>query len=78
MARFTVPEMIIKVLQLFKLRFKYWGYKDGNFLLRGEVLTLHPPGEVGIKNEVIEKLVGELRLQNMIFRTLKDKKKSKR
>ena len=35
------------------------------------------PGEGGIKNEVIEKLVGELKLQNMIFRTYKNKTKSK-
>ena len=32
------------------------------------------PGEGGIKNEVIKKLVGELKLQNMIFRTHNDNK----
>ena len=37
-----------------------------------------PLGEGGIKNEVIEKLVGELKLQNMIFRTHNKKTKSKR
>ena len=36
-----------------------------------------PPGEGGMKNEVIEKSIGELKLQNMIFRTYKNKTKSK-
>ena len=34
--------------------------------------------EGGIKNGVIEKLVGELKLQNMIFKAHKNKAKSKR
>ena len=37
-----------------------------------------PPGEGGIKNEVIEKFVGEFGLLNMIFRTRHNKTKSKR
>ena len=37
-----------------------------------------PPGEGGMKNEVIKKSIGELKLQNMIFRTHKNKTKSKR
>ena len=36
-----------------------------------------PPWEGGIKNEVIEKLVGGLKLQNMNFRTHTNKTKSK-
>ena len=36
------------------------------------------PGEGGIKNEVIEKFVRELKFQNMIFRTHDDKNESKR
>ena len=36
-----------------------------------------PPGEGGIKNEVIEKSLRELKLQNMNFRTHKNKTKSK-
>ena len=38
----------------------------------------YPPWEGGIKNGVIEKVVGELKLQNMIFKAHKNKAKSKR
>ena len=43
-----------------------------------QILNPTPPGKGGIKNEVIEKLVGELKLQNMIFRTHNNKTKFKR
>ena len=38
--------------------------------LSSNFLTLSPLGE-GLKNGVIEKLVGELKLQNMIFKAQK-------
>ena len=37
-----------------------------------------PPGEGDIKNELIEKIVGELKLQNMNFWPHKNSTKSKR
>ena len=43
-----------------------------------QIFNPPPPGEGGIKNEVIEKPLGELKLQNMYFRTHKNKTKSKR
>ena len=43
-----------------------------------QIFNPTPHGEGGIKNEVIEKLVGELKLLNMIFRTHNNKNKSKR
>ena len=38
----------------------------------------YPPGEGGIKIQVIEKLVVEPKLQNMYFKTYKNKTQSKR
>ena len=55
---------------------KYWKQKFWK-KIELKFLTL-PPGEKGIKNEVIEKLVGELKLQNMIFRTHNNKTKSQK
>ena len=43
-----------------------------------QIFLSYPPLEGGIKNEVIEKVVGELKLQNIIFKAHENKVKSKR
>ena len=53
--------------------------KNKNFgNIWGQIFNPTHPREGGIKNEVIEKLVRELTLQNIIFKTHKDKDKYKR
>ena len=57
-----------------KYQYEYENFKQN---LSSNFLTLPPLGGE-YKKRVIEKLVGELKLQNMIFKAYKNKAKSKR